>query len=247
MREPQSLVEALTADEMTVGTTLKSASPNVAEALGYTPLDFLFIDRQHGPPIQETLENVVRAADLNDLPVIVRVPKDATEMITYLLDFGVRGIVLPQIDGPEAVLEASSHVRYRDGRSLATTTRAARFGETDRDRYLEYANDDLALIPMIETEAALENVGEIAALEETSALVVGPADLSAAIGAEHGTAEFEAALNQIFTEAAKHDCAAGIFVSSIDDVERFSDRASFTVFTSDIGVLREFYEEMLGE
>lgn len=246
MDEPQSLVNLLMGDGRTIGTTLKSASPNITEALGYTPLDFLFIDRQHESPIDTTLEEMVRTADLGKLPVMVRVPKGATGMITYLLDFGVRGIVLPQIDGPEAVREASHYVRYKDGRSLAMSTRAARFGETDRERYKEYVNEDLALCPMIETIDALEQIGDITALAETTGVMIGPADLSASLGTTMNSETTKRAIDRIFDTAASHDCPVGVFIGP-DDLDRYADRASFTVLSNDIDVLMRYYREMLGE
>lgn len=110
--EPRSAFAATITDDRTaVGTTLKSASPDAAEALGYTPLDFLFVDRQHGTPVVETLADIVRAADLTDLSVIVRVPREDTSAVTILLDLGV--------------FVGSSFRRSRDPRRSAKWVRTA--------------------------------------------------------------------------------------------------------------------------
>jgi 4-hydroxy-2-oxoheptanedioate aldolase len=245
MQELASLVSVLTDDRTAVGTRLQSVSLNMAEALGYTPLDFLLVDRQHGSPGEERLENIVRATDINDLPVVVRVPVDAMEMITYLLDFGVRGIMLPQVEHPDEVREASTHVRYRKGRSLATTTRTTGFGAMDREKYIHYVNEELALLPMVETESAFERVNKIAGLDETTAVVVGPADLSSSLGTNPNTDEFEAALDHIFTAGETNGCPVGIFVGNREELDRVSDRAAFAIFSSDVAVATSYFEDTL--
>ena len=53
MQPRTSFVSQLDSSDALVGSVLQSASPTVAEALGYTPLDFLFVDRQHGEPMLE--------------------------------------------------------------------------------------------------------------------------------------------------------------------------------------------------
>lgn len=243
----QSVREAIESDGPAIGTTLKSVAPNVAEALGTTPLDFLFVDRQHGSPVEEGLEHVVRAADVNDLPVIVRVPRGDTSMITYLLDIGVAGIMLPQIESTETVVEAGSHVRYRDGRSIATTSRAASFGAQPRERYVEYVDRDVALLPQLESEAGVEIAGEVADLAETTTIAIGPGDLSRSLGADPGDAVVEEAIDDVFDAANRSGCGAGIFVGDPAGIERYEDVASFVIYNSDVGLLMNHFEELLGE
>ena len=246
--EPRTpFVELLTEDAPAKGTVLKSVSPNVAEALGYTPLEFIFIDRQHGSPVTETLEYLVRVGDLVDLPTIVRLPREDTSMITAFLDFGISGIVLPQVEDPETVKEASSHMRYQDGRSLGSYTRAARFGNVPKQTYAEHVNERMALLPMIETQAGMDAVDEIAALPETTALAIGPGDLSWDLGVEFGSEPHQDAITEIFETASDHDCPVGIFVPSEAEIDRNWDRAAFLIYSSDISVLTAAYSDVFGE
>lgn len=241
----QSVIDAFESDDPAIGTTLKSVAPNVAEALGNTPLDFLFIDRQHGSPVHEDLEHIVRAADVNDLPVIVRVPKDDTSMITYLLDIGVAGIMLPQIEDQETVVEAGTHTRYRDGRSISTLSRAADFGAKSREEYIEYVNQDIALLPQLETETGVDAAAEIAQLEETTTLAIGPGDLAKSLGASPGDGVVQAAIDDVFAAANRHGCGAGIFVADPEGIERYEDDAEFIIYNSDVGLLMNHFDELL--
>lgn len=241
----QSLVEAFERDEPAIGTTLKSVSPNVAEALGQTPLDFIFVDRQHGSPIYDGLEHILRAADLNNLPVLVRIPKDDLRMITYCLDIGVAGIMMPQIEDVDTVVRANSHVRFEEGRSIATTSRAAEFGARSREEYLEYVNEDVALIPQLESETGVQQADAIAQLEETSAIAIGPGDLSKSLDASPSDAVVKEAIDDIFEAAAQHDTEAGIFIGDPDDIDYYSDQASFLIYNSDIGLLLNHFNDVL--
>lgn len=247
MQPRSSLAATLTADETTVGTVLQSVSPNVAEALGYTPVEFLFVDHQHGSPVVESIEHIVRAADLNDLPVVVRVPHDDASMTTYLLDLGVRGIMLPQVESADTVREASTHVRYRDGRSLGSSTRAAKFGAVPKRDYADHVNDDLALLPMVETVDGMDTAAAVASLDETTALTIGPGDLAWSLDVPFGSDEHRAAIDRIFEVGEANDCPVGLFVTTPGEIERYRDRAAFLVYNADVSVLTDHYDAVLGD
>jgi 4-hydroxy-2-oxoheptanedioate aldolase len=245
MASPTSFVETLESDTFSIGTILKSMSVNMAEALSYTDISFLFVDRQHGSPVFTRLENIVRAADLNDLPVAVRVPRDDMSMITYFLDLGVRGIVLPQVESPDYVREVGSHVWYDHGRSLGTTTRAARFGDFERSEYIDYVNDHLALIPMVETTPGLENVEALAAMDDVTALLVGPGDLAHSLGTEFWSDTHLDAIGRVFDAAAANGVPAGIFVSTERQIADVKAHTSFVIYGKDIGIVTDHMDEVV--
>lgn len=247
MEPRSSLADVLTGDGTAVGTYVQSVSKTVVEALGYTPLDFLFVDHQHGPPVDETLADLVRAADLRDLPMVVRVPRDDASAVTRMLDSGVRGIMLPQVEDAATVAEMSSHVRYRDGRSLGSSTRAARFGNVPKAEYADYVNEELALLPMVETAAGVEAAGDVAAAEGTTALAVGPGDLAWSLDVPFGSDAHRAAVDRTFDAAAEHDCPVGIFVGTEENLRRYAGRAAFVVYRTDVSILTSHYEDALGD
>lgn len=166
-------------------------------------------------------------------------------MITYLLDIGVSGIMLPQVEDPETVREASEHVRFRDGRSLSTTSRGANFGDTGRGRYIEHVNEELALIPQIETEDGVEVVDEVAQLAESTVVAIGPGDLAKSMGATPGGPEVDETIDAIFEIAGRNNYDAGIFVGDEVGIERYEDRASFIICNSDIGLLMSEFDRLL--
>lgn len=221
--------------ECSVGTVLKSGSPNMAEALGQTEIDFLLIDRQHASPGIETIEHIVRAADLSELPVVVRVPPDSLELVGNVLDAGAAGIMLPQTETVDEVEQMLPKVRYGKGRSFSPTTRAGRFGTVDMDR--EAVDAGLAVIPQIETQLGLENADAIAALDGVDNLAVGPLDLSISLGVDRGSNDFQTILDDLFDRVRANGCGIGTFVGGPDEINTYRNRATFVACGSDIGLV----------
>lgn len=245
MTGPPSLVEAFEDSRPAVGTILKSTAPSMAEALGNTPLDFLFLDLQHGSPVTERLEHLVRAADLAALPMFVRIPKDDFTMVTSLFDMGVSGVMLPQVEDAAIVREAATHTRFEAGRSLSTASRAAAYGGDDREEYVDFVDTQLALVPQIETTAGVESAAEITRLDEVTAIAIGPGDLAKSLGVDMGAPEHRETIDRIFDIAAENDCNAGIFVGSPSDLERYAAEAAYLIYRSDMGIVTSHLNEIL--
>jgi 2-keto-3-deoxy-L-rhamnonate aldolase RhmA len=245
MATRQSAINQWSDEETAVGTTLKSVSPNIAEVLGHTPLDFLFIDRQHGSPIAQQFEHVARASDLNGMPIVVRVPKDDLSMVTYHLDIGARAIMIPQVEDSSYVEEALQHVHYQQGRSVVTTSRTADFGYHDRDEYISFVNEKLTLLPQIESLEGVDVLDEIVAMDEITDIAIGPGDLAFSMGVESGSQEHRNVIDQIYNIAESHGCNVGMFVGSESGLERYSGRSSFVIYSSDVGILSNEVERIL--
>lgn len=93
--------------------------------------------------------------------------------------------------------------------------RASIYGGED---YGARANDELLVMPMIETVEALENIEEILATPGVDAAYVGPADLSLAMGKEPGLdrtdPEVVEAQKTIAAACRRHGVVAGIHVAT---------------------------------
>ena len=245
MAFPTDLSVRFGAPDPPIGTVLKSGSPEIAEALGFTPLDFLLVDRQHASPSLETVTALVRAAALRDLPAIVRLPQASLGVATNVLDAGASGVMLPRTEAVDAVERALGEVRYRAGRSHSSVTRAGGYGAREPD--LAAVDDSLLLIPQIESERGLENAESIAGHEEVDAVAVGPNDLSISLGVDRGSEAFEAAVDRVFAAGEAAGCPVGTFVGAPGDLDGVRDRAGFVVCGSDVGLLRAVFESVGSE
>jgi 4-hydroxy-2-oxoheptanedioate aldolase len=80
--------------------------------------------------------------------------------------------------------------------------------------YVDHANDDLIVMPMIETAEALKNLDEILSVPGVDAIYVGPADLSLALGCKPRLDQTDApvveAQQQIVEACKRHGVVAGI-------------------------------------
>lgn len=241
-----SLATQLNSGTPTFGTFFKSHSPVVAENLGQTPLDFLVVDRQHASPDLETIESIIRAADLHELEVMVRVPRSQHELINNVLDMGAQAIMVPQVHSPDDLYTIIDQMDYTAERSFAMSTRAGTFGSKDRESYLEWCDQHIALVPQIESEGGLENVESIAALNEVTAVMIGPGDLGISLGVEPGSPELLEAIDSIYGRVEDLDCGIGTYLSGPPDEQGNIDRSTFMVLNSDIGSMSSWFSSTLG-
>jgi 2-keto-3-deoxy-L-rhamnonate aldolase RhmA len=193
---PNRTKEKLRQGQRVVGTWVMLGDPAIVELAGIAGLDFVIIDMEHTARELSTIEHMVRAAEVVDVTPIVRVSENNEKLILRVLETGVQGVVVPQLETAEDAARAVASVRYPlDGaRGVCSLTRAARYGAlrpTFAD-YVDDANDEILLIGLIETAAGVENVGAI--LDAGVELAyVGRRDLSGSLGV-HGHVEHPAVL-----------------------------------------------------
>src|SRR3990170_59060 len=65
--------------------------------LARSGVDQIFLDAEHGPLSEGECEEMVRAADLYDVPVAIRVPVNAPHVILRYLDIGTSAIMVPHV------------------------------------------------------------------------------------------------------------------------------------------------------
>ena len=75
-------------------TVLKFHAPRLVELLARSGADQIFLDAEHGPLSEAECEEMVRAADLYDAPVAIRVPVNAPHVILRYLDIGTSAIMV---------------------------------------------------------------------------------------------------------------------------------------------------------
>jgi 4-hydroxy-2-oxoheptanedioate aldolase len=97
---------------------------------------------------------------------------------------GVQGIYLPHVSNAAAARAAVSAVRYAPlgERGMAGSTRAADYGKVSLPEHMARSNREILLTVMIEELAALDEIDAIASTEGIDLIVVGPADMSRALG-----------------------------------------------------------------
>src|SRR5215207_8040097 len=175
--------KAVLAGKQLVGTFAAIPSPVAAEILSASGLDFICADTEHGPIGRETLENMIRAADVHAMPAIARVQNLGAEHIQNVLDGGAAGVLVPRVS---TVAEACDTVRFSRyppaGARGAGPGRASGYGYRIVEA-IGSANDAVLVAVQIETREGLDNVAAISAVNGIDMILVGPGDLAVSLGA----------------------------------------------------------------
>ncbi|MDX6438005.1 MAG: 2-dehydro-3-deoxyglucarate aldolase [Gaiellaceae bacterium] len=165
-----------------LGLWVTLESPAVTEIAAELGFDWVTIDTEHGHlGPREVLEHL-RAASGSQTSVLVRVSHLNEEPIKRALDMGADGILVPLVRAASDVRRALACSLYPpDGARTVGVERAFRWGLKTSD-YLEVANTDVAVVPIIETREAMEAFDEILQVGGFPAVFFGPGDLSASLG-----------------------------------------------------------------
>ncbi|XVV38302.1 HpcH/HpaI aldolase family protein [Streptomyces sp. CA-100214] len=171
-----------------LGPFVQTMDATTTAAMATTGIDFVIIDREHGiSDLHSTLQHI-RAADAASVIPLVRVLKlDPTE-IQANLDIGAQGIVVPKVGSAEEARAAVLATRYLPGgRGLCSSVEGARWAAgADWAEHKTVSNDNIVLIPLIETKAGLDNLAEIIAVDGVDYVFFGLGDLAQDLGLPGG-------------------------------------------------------------
>jgi 2-keto-3-deoxy-L-rhamnonate aldolase RhmA len=195
-------------------------SPTVTEIMASAGYDCTMIDLEHGTADLGDAVAVMRALRGSGCTPLVRVPANDPTWIKRVLDAGAQGVMVPAVNSAaeaEAAV-AACHYPPRGFRGMAAPiVRAARYGD-DWQGYVRDIAESLLVICQVETQAAVENVAEIIAVDRLDMVFIGPFDLSGSLGhlGEPDHPDVRAAITRV-EEAAK---AAGCLLGGIPTPER---------------------------
>lgn len=160
--------------------TLESAS--ISEIAVYCGLDWIIIDAEHGHMDWQAILEHIRATVRSNTVVLVRISNIDKGIIKRVLDIGADGIVVPNIESADQWEKALQYARYPPaGIRGIGAERATKWGSAF-SQHVKDANENLMVIPIIESIKGGENIDEIIAVDGTDIVFFGPADYSASAG-----------------------------------------------------------------
>lgn len=222
----------------TLGAWVTLPSTTVAEVVARVGFDYVCIDLQHGYADISGLVPLVQAVELAGGVPIARVPWNEPGVIGRALDAGCHAVIVPMVDTVEqaAAVVAACHYPPLGRRSWGPMLIDGRHG-----RYRAWADRTVAVIPMIETATALENLDGICALEGVDAVYVGPSDLAISLGLDpsgnDGRAVFDDALAAVVDACRRHGVVPGIHSDAATAPRRRDQGFRMITVAADIGVL----------
>lgn len=180
--------EKMLKGERTLGTFFELGSATAAECLGFTGLDYIIIDTEHGPFEPLSALDYIRAAKLYNITPFARVHEIARTSILKLLDVGAMGIIIPQVNTVADAEKIACYGKYAPlgCRGVANTAGSGFWFEDyathGLEEYFEISNRETMLLPQCETLGCLEKLEEIVRVPGIDGIFVGPFDLSTAMG-----------------------------------------------------------------
>src|SRR3954453_16784039 len=152
-----------------------------AEVMAQCGWDSVTVDMQHGVQDYQSMVQCFQAMQGHPITPLVRVPWNEPGIIGKCLDGGAMGIICPMVnDAAEAKALADACLYPPMGKRSNGPIRAAMYGEASS--YQATANDEILVIPMIETQAGIDNIDEILSVPGISGIYIGPSDMGLALG-----------------------------------------------------------------
>jgi 2-keto-3-deoxy-L-rhamnonate aldolase RhmA len=174
--------------QKTIGTMTHMRSLAAVECLGQTGLDFVVIDLEHSPVTSESADAYILAAGSAGLAPFVRVDEIARSPVLKMLDAGAQAVIVPCVETAD---QAGELVRYAKFAPLGARgfcpTRDGGWGRAPHaaggpEEYMRASNRETLLILQCETTGCLESIETITSLDGVDGILIGPYDLSIALG-----------------------------------------------------------------
>ena len=214
--------EKLQRGEASIGTWLSTGSPLVAEVMAHAGFDWLTVDMEHNAIDMENLVSCFYAIGTTDTVPFVRVPWNDPQILKRVLDVGAYGVVVPNVKSPEEAQLAVQACRYPpEGFRGVGSIRGRLYGGSD---YYQQANEEIAVVLMIEDTEAVKQIDEICVVPGIDVLFVGPNDLAASLGVPLGLNnthhDHKAAVRKVLETGKRFNVPVGIHCASADEVNR---------------------------
>lgn len=214
--------ERLCRGETLLGTMVTAFdSPELLRLAANAGLDWIFIDTESVCPSPDRLSAMLGYAQLTGLPAVVRIPELSKTEAGRALDLGAAGLICPDVrsaaeagelvrlskyapEGQRGVALDRPHTRYQAGTA------------EEKKHFMEEANRRIFLVCQIESREGLSQVEEIAAVPGIGGLLIGPNDLTQALGIFGRTdhPDFLDAVRRICAAARTHGKAVGMSCGS---------------------------------
>lgn len=241
-----SLRERWAAGDETLGLWLSLPSFVSAEIAARESVDYVCIDNQHGVNDYLATASMLQAIELAGGTPIVRVPWNEPGIIGKMLDAGAHGVVVPMVNTREQAEAVVRSVRYAPEGSRSWGPVMAGMRHADNR---SWADEHIAVVPMIETVEAISNLDDILTVPGVDAIYVGPADLAVSLGlgpyGNDGDPTFDGALATIVDACRRHDVVPGIHATGpLTPVRREQGFRMITVTSDALAMRAGFASEL---
>ena len=208
------LRNALAEKRLSIGSWIQIGHPAVAEILSTIGFEWIAVDCEHTDIDIKGYADVIRGMHGRPPVPLARVRENDVMAIRQVLDAGAKGVIVPLVNTAEQAEQAVRAAKYPpEGIRGFAFCRANDWG-INFSSYCNEANREVAVIVMIETKQAVDNVDAILAVEGVDGVFIGPYDMSGSYGVTGQTSHplVLEACRRVVDACQRHGKAAGIHV-----------------------------------
>ncbi len=174
-----TLKTRLAAHEIALGSNIRhSRTPEIGPILAACGFHWIMLDSEHSPASPHIAYDIALAAIRAGITPIARPASHDPAAIAALLTNGALGILAPHVDTAAQAASIARACRFAPRGSLSVPGTMPHFGyDLSLPEACARFNDEVLVIAMIESRAALANVDAIAATPGIDGLFIGASDL----------------------------------------------------------------------
>lgn len=182
---PNHAKEKLARGETVYSMTVRLVRTVDIASIAYTAgFDSVYIDMEHSSFPLEAAGQICMACNHLGVTPLVRVPGLDPAFIARVMDSGAMGIIVPDVESADqarALVRAVKHAPLGE-RSLAGAAPQLHYRTFPADQVVRVLDEASMVVAMIESQAGLDAVEDIAAVDGVDMLLVGANDLSVELG-----------------------------------------------------------------
>jgi 2-keto-3-deoxy-L-rhamnonate aldolase RhmA len=246
--------EKLRKGQVTFGQmVLELFTPGIGPMLAACGMDFVIYDMEHGRCDIGLVSEMIASCRGSDIVPMARVPDLEAAPLSRVLDLGARGVMVPRIETRAQMERVVAELKYapagKRGVALGIAHDLYRAGGQS---FFPEANEDTAVIAILETATAYENLDEIVSVPGLDVAWMGHYDLTVSMGipAQFDHPRFLAAMDALVDACKRHTVAPGFLPATPGSAIHWVKRGFRAIsLGSDIGVfmtaLRGFHQAVL--
>lgn len=219
---------------------LELFTPGIGAMLDACGLDFVIFDMEHGRCDLALLSEMISSCRGSNIFPMARVPDVNFAPLSRALDIGARGVMVPRVETRQQAEDIVSLLKYapqgKRGVALGVAHDLYRAGTVD---FFAEANEETAVILLLETERAFENLDEIVSVPGVDVAWMGHYDLTVSMGipAQFDHPRFLAVMDALVASCQKYSVAPGFLPPTPESAVHWIEKGFRAIsLGSDIGV-----------
>lgn len=244
------LREKLKASQPVIGTWCNIPSPIVADIISSSGVDFLIIDREHGPIHFETAQQMIIACEANQTSPVIRIGAPNPEEAQKALDIGAHCIHIPSISTVQQARKCVEIFKYPPlgNRGFSPFTRAGLYGSVPAQEIFDHAMSEPLLAIHIEDLTAVQSIDELLDLDGIDIFFLGLFDLSKALGipGQITDPELLSLVEQLTLKIRNKGKYPGTIATTKEQLQRYLDCGiQYITYSVDCCILKNSYKEVI--